>query len=240
MIIKKQKNKNLNLNYGIHESLAVGVLLSLLGGILDAHTFLFRHGVFANTQTGNIVFLALSFIDNNSHKSLNCIFSMVAFISGVCLTEYFKHRYKKQQIVFVNLVICLEIMFLAILSMIPINTLDGLVITTISFVCSLQTNSFRSLKGSPYASTMCTGNLRSAAATFLNFIAFKHKLQGFVFLQFLAILTSFFCGVIVGKFLTDFSVQLTLLFGCLILFFTILLINLKHFKQSNFKSTIAN
>ena len=231
----RQKRKNFNLNYGVHESLIVGVMLSLLGGMLDAHTYLFRHGIFANTQTGNIVFLALSLINQNMIKCLNCIFSMIAFIIGVSLTEFFKLYYKKKQIIFVNLVLSLEIFFLAILSIIPMNKLDSLVITTISFICSLQTNSFRSLKGSPYASTMCTGNLRSAAATFLNFVAFKHKPQGLVFLQFLTILTSFFCGTIIGKFLTDYVGQLTLLFGCFVLLFTLILINYKHLKSKKLK-----
>ena len=49
------------LKKNFHECLITGILLSLVGGILDAHTFLFRNGIFANTQTGNIVLLALFF-----------------------------------------------------------------------------------------------------------------------------------------------------------------------------------
>lgn len=223
------KQKKLNLNYGIHESLAVGIMLSLVGGILDTHTFLFRHGVFANTQTGNIIFLALSFVNENFNKGVNCIFSMSAFVIGVFLTEYFKYRYKKSQLKFINLVLLLEIFFLAILALIPMNKLNSLVITTISFVCSLQTNSFRSLKGSPYASTMCTGNLRSAAAFFLKFIVTKNKNSGPSFLQFMTILSAFFLGAVFSKFLTDFFGQLTLLFCSSILILTLILVNYKHF-----------
>ncbi len=39
------------------DSLTVGVLLAVVGGFLDAYTYLLRGHVFANAQTGNIVLL---------------------------------------------------------------------------------------------------------------------------------------------------------------------------------------
>ena len=43
----------------VHESVQIGVLLAIVGGFLDAYTFIGRGGVFANAQTGNIVLLAV-------------------------------------------------------------------------------------------------------------------------------------------------------------------------------------
>ena len=37
------------------ESLAIGLLLALTGGFLDAYTYVARGRVFANAQTGNIL-----------------------------------------------------------------------------------------------------------------------------------------------------------------------------------------
>ena len=39
------------------ESFAVGILLILAGGFQDAYTYIYRGGVFANAQTGNVVLL---------------------------------------------------------------------------------------------------------------------------------------------------------------------------------------
>lgn len=215
----------------MHESLVVGFFLSIVGGILDSHTFLFRHGIFANTQTGNIVFLALSIATQNFSKTLRCLFSLASFIIGIFITEAIRNLYRRSILKFVNTILGIEIFFLTTLTIFPKNHFDTLVIVVVAFVCSLQTNSFRSLKGSPYASTMCTGNLRSAAASFSNFIMFKSKKNGLLCLQYLVILLSFFCGVILGKFLTESIFQFTFLFCSIFLITALLFINIKNLKK---------
>lgn len=50
------KNKTkICLNNVTSESVHLGILLAIVGGFLDAYTFIERGGVFANAQTGNIV-----------------------------------------------------------------------------------------------------------------------------------------------------------------------------------------
>lgn len=225
---KFKKRKNSELNYDIHERLITAIFLSIVGGMLDAHTFLFRGKIFANTQTGNIVFLALSVSNQNFSKTLNYIFSLIAFIIGIFLTEILKHFFKNKILMFVNIVILIEILFLALLAFFPENFLNNVVISIISFVCSMQTNGFRTVHGSLYASTMCTGNLRSASANFLNFVLLKNKQQGLVCLRYVIILFAFFVGVVLGCFLTRIFCQFTLLFCASVLFFNLIVINLKH------------
>jgi hypothetical protein len=43
----------------IEESLGLALLLAVVGGFLDAYTYIGRGGVFANAQTGNIVLLGI-------------------------------------------------------------------------------------------------------------------------------------------------------------------------------------
>ena len=40
----------------------------------------------------------------------------------------------------------------------------------VSFLCAMQVNSFRTVRGLPYASTMCTGNLRSGSQHLWRFL----------------------------------------------------------------------
>ena len=42
------------------EAFQLGAVLAVVGGFLDAYSYLFRGGVFANAQTGNIVLLGIS------------------------------------------------------------------------------------------------------------------------------------------------------------------------------------
>lgn len=44
----------------IAEFYGVGVMLAIVGGYLDAYTYISRDHVFANAQTGNMVLLAIN------------------------------------------------------------------------------------------------------------------------------------------------------------------------------------
>lgn len=159
-----------------HESLKIGIILSLVGGILDAHTFLFRNGVFANTQTGNIVLLALFLNTNKTEKTIQCVLSIFAFVFGVFLTEFVKKQIKNR--IFFNhitITLVVEILLLLFTSTFSKNQHNTATIVIISFVCSLQTNVFKSLKGSTYATTMCTGNLRTASSNLFSGLFSKNK-----------------------------------------------------------------
>lgn len=224
------------LNLNSHETLKIGIILSLVGGILDAHTFLFRNGVFANTQTGNIVFLALYVNTERTQKTMQCIFSIIAFIIGILLTEFIKKKIKnKHRFNYICLILVIEIFFITLISLIPKNINNMLVIVTVAFVCSLQTNAFRTLQGSPYSTTMCTGNLRSACSSLFFFIYNKDKKDGKICLRYYVIIAMFFLGALIGRFLTTYIEEKTLLVcsALLTIALFILIISLsKKFKKT--------
>lgn len=189
--------------YTSYDSMKIGLILSAVGGILDSHTFIFRDGVFANTQTGNIVFLALSVLNDNWEKILQFILPMLAFSIGAALTELIKNFLPtKSNLKWIHIILLIEILLLFIIGFVPKDCYNNLVIIFISFVCSLQASGFKSLKGSPYATTMCTGNLRSASTNFSNFIFKKDKKAGIVCLRYFIIILSFFTSALIGILLT--------------------------------------
>ena len=47
----------------VSESFELGILLAIVGGYLDAYTYLSRGHIFANAQTGNIVLLGRNTTD---------------------------------------------------------------------------------------------------------------------------------------------------------------------------------
>ena len=208
-----------------HESLKIGIILSLVGGILDAHTFLFRNGVFANTQTGNIVLLALFLNTEKTKKTIQCVLSIFAFVFGIFLTEFFKKKIKDKFFLnHVSITLIVEILLLFFTSTFSKNEHNTTTIVIISFVCSLQTNVFKSLKGSTYATTMCTGNLRTASSNLFNGIFNKTKKEKIICLRYFIIILSFFSGALIGRFLTNIIFQKTLLVCCFLL--TVALLNI--------------
>ena len=68
----------------------------------------------------------------------------------------------------------------------------------ISFVCSLQVESFRKFHGMPYASTMCTGNLRSATENLYLYFHTKDKKTLQRSLDYYIIILFFIIGASLG------------------------------------------
>lgn len=147
------------------ESLLLGALLATAGGFLDAYTYICRGGVFANAQTGNIVLLGLELAEGEWLHAVRYLLSILAFAMGVVVTMLVRQRgiirqQNGQGMHWRQVIVLTEVVILAGVSFLPqqVNTVVNILI---SFVCAMQAESFRKVRGSAFATTMCTGNLRS-------------------------------------------------------------------------------
>ena len=149
-------------DYQRSESFTAAALLALAGGFLDAYTYLCRGAVFANAQTGNMVLLALRAAEGNWAKAFHYLMPILAFSLGVLVAELIKRAHRHPgRIHWRHTVLAVEMAALVLASLAPVGEWDSLVNVTVSFVCALQVETFRKVRGYPFASTMCTGNLRS-------------------------------------------------------------------------------
>ena len=153
------------------ESLVLGLLLAVAGGFFDAYTYLCRGGVFANAQTGNIVLFGARLAEGDWRKALTYLLPILAFAFGVLTAEAVKRRYKSRQNRDINIhwrqiVVMVEIALVVVAAMLP-QKLNPTVNIIISFVCAMQVETFRKVRGSAFATTMCTGNLRSGTEQFI-------------------------------------------------------------------------
>lgn len=182
-----------------------GILLALVGGFLDAYTYVFRGEVFANAQTGNMVLLAISVAKGNFLKGAYYLVPIAAFFFGVLTTEWLKNKVTHAKFTgWEHIVVLMEAVLLLIIGFLPMEIPHAIVNVTVSFVCSMQVNSFRKSGDLPYATTMCTGNLRSAAENFFLFTGCKKKEAGERFLTYVIIILTFCIGAALGCLLTDF------------------------------------
>lgn len=74
------------------ESLRLGLLLAVVGGFLEAYTFLSRGGVFANCETGNLVLLGLYLAQGQMARAMTYLPPILAFFCGVLLTNSIRRR----------------------------------------------------------------------------------------------------------------------------------------------------
>ena len=140
-------------------------LLTLSGGLQDAYTYLRRGKVFANAQTGNIVLLGQSLFDGDWGRAARYLLPVLAFALGVAAAEAIRVRRPRWQ----RRVLLWEILLLFLVGFIP-HSLDQLANALVSFSCAMQVQSFRTMEGFPFASTMCIGNLRSGMESLCAFL----------------------------------------------------------------------
>lgn len=201
------------------ESYLVGVILAIAGGYLDVYTYVCRGGVFANAQTGNIVLLGISLADKNWAKISVYILPILAFMGGILVTELVKMKFRNQAgIHWRQIVIAIEFMVLWAIAFVPSGVHDDIVNVTVSFVCSMQVETFRTFHGSSaYATTMCTGNLRSATEQLFYYNVKKDKKARRKSLQYYGIILFFILGAVFGTMITRQFQESAVLVVCVLL-----------------------
>ena len=175
----------------------VSLALAVVGGFLEAYTYVTRDGVFANAQTGNIARMGINLAQGNVMLTLRYLVPVIAFMVGVTLSLQLR-RYRSWE----KIILGLEIVLLFLVGLIPPQKLSILATVTVSFVCALQVESFRKFGDNSFASTMCTGNLRIATEHLNRYFATKDRMALRVSLQYYGIDVVFACSVLVGYWVT--------------------------------------
>lgn len=226
------KSSNLMLT---HEMMITSVCLAFVGGYLDAFTYLTKGGVFANAQTGNIVLMGIYAAERNFSSVLHCLVPITAFIVGVLISELLKR--KTSNVKWQRIILLLELLILAAIALLGVHMPDFAVNAVISFVCSLQVNSFRTTNGLAFATTMCTGNLRSATeklAAFFetrDFSALRQSLRYFAVI-FVFVLGAA-AGAVISPILNNGSVLISAVLLLIVFVYDLIFEKLNNKKTNN-------
>ena len=144
------------------DGLAVGVLLTLAGGFLESYSFITRNEVLANCQSGNLVLTAMFAVQGKWGLALRWFAPVVAFVIGVLLTEFVRDRMKAHgRVHWRQAALLVEIALIFATGFMPEGDLNVTATVLIALACAIQADAFKKLHGSPYATIMCTANLRS-------------------------------------------------------------------------------
>lgn len=188
----------------ISESVPFCMILAIIGGFLDAYTFVGRGGVFCNAQTGNIVLVGVYASTGKWQLALNHIPPIVAFIMGVFLAEAIKrNKATAHYLDWKRLILIFEAMVLFFIGFIPLSSSDVIVTAVVSLVASIQVSSFRKLVDSQFNTTMSTGNLRSASQALYLAITKKDIDSAIRSIRYFIIILSFLSGAFIGGIATS-------------------------------------
>ncbi len=181
--------------------------------------------MFANAQTGNIVLLGVRAVEGDWSGVLHYLLPILAFAAGVIAAECIRARLKEVRVVhWRQVTVCLEIVLLALVAFLP-QQLNALANIAVSFVCAVQVESFRKVHGNAFATTMCTGNLRSGTERLYQFIRTGQKEQLLRAAQYGGIILFFIGGAALGAWCSDFLSLATVAIACVPLLIAFLLMH---------------
>ena len=182
------------------ESIELGIVLAMIGGFMDAYSYICRDHVFANAQTGNILLLGVSISEGNWSSAIRYAFPVLAFTIGIALADFVRIRWKEESAFhWRQISVLLEAIILLIVCLIPQGfNLEANGLT--SFACGIQVESFRKIHGNGIATTMCIGNLRSATQNLCEYIYTKNKSILKKGILYYGIIVCFILGAVIGDF----------------------------------------
>ena len=132
------------------ETLPVGLLLALAGGLLDGYSYLNRGQVFATAETGNIVLMGINLAQGQLDQALHYLLPILAFALGVLAAEQLRRRFGDSTRLHWRLPLLLaECGAILLVSCLPCGPLDPLANIIISFTRWSPSESFRAAAASP-------------------------------------------------------------------------------------------
>lgn len=177
------------------ESFLVGALLAVSGGFLDAYTYLVRGHVFANAVTGNMVLFGLSAAEKEWGAAGVYLTPILAYACGVLLAERLHRVCKTGRYDWRQAILAVEMAVAAVSAFLPFGVWNTVVNTAVAFICAMQVEAFRTMSGSlAFATTMCTGNLRSGSELLFHAIEDHDRTAFQKCLRYFSIIVIFILG----------------------------------------------
>lgn len=219
----------------ISESLRLNAILTFSGGFMDAYSYMCRGEVFANAQTGNVILLMIHASMADFSIAIKYVFPIAAFSLGVIVAEVIRHYFfRENRFHWRQLAVLLEALILFAVAFIP-QVRNDVANALISFACGVQVESFRKLRGNAIATTMCVGNLRSAAQAMSLFKLTGEKDYFKKGMLYYSVIFIFALGAVVGNFCVKHMEEKAIFVSSLVVFsgFLLMFIEPKDKKEED-------
>lgn len=182
-----------------------GMLLTMAGGFMDVYSYMVHGGVFATGQTGNFVLVGFYLMQKDYRQMFHALIPIFSFWLGAFTALHLFYCLKEKQVLWTKGILILEVLVLAITGLLPPSFPAITSNILVSFAASLQFCTFRTFgKGENYSSVFCTGNMRSCAENYYKWLVQKDRSAKRSAISYSFILLSFFAGVALGAFTSNF------------------------------------
>lgn len=197
MTVQKMKQIDMTRRLGF------GMLITMVGGMMDAYSYVVRGQVFATGQTGNFVLVAVRLAQGAYLPMLQALVPILSFWVGVFLAQHLLHRVLEgNDRCWRRNILLLEIGLLFLVGWVPRELPHILANTLISLTAAMQFCCFRNFgENAAYATVFCTGNMRACAEMYYQGLVLKRKESLKKAHGYGGILLSFFAGACLGAWL---------------------------------------
>lgn len=210
------------------ESLLTASFIILSGGLQDAYTYLCRGEVFANAQTGNIVLFSAYLLDGKWMQSLHYLVPVLSFMLGIFVAECVHRRFKHMEAFhWRQLIILSEILLLFVVGFLP-QSVNIFANAVVSFVCAMQVQTFRKVRGHAYASTMCIGNMRSGTEALCVYFHTRNREALKKAMTYFGVIGLFAVGAGLGALLVKLLAERGIWISCLLLLIAFLIMFIRE------------
>jgi uncharacterized membrane protein YoaK (UPF0700 family) len=136
------------------------LLLTLTNGFMDAHTYYVRGGVFANVQTGNVIFFAIDMSERKVTAAMAHVWPILAFMVGMALAAHIKSGRVERFVPHpLRWTMTVQVVALAAIGFVPVTVSHNYVTVPIAFLAAMQMGLFRNIGDLAYLPVATTGNL---------------------------------------------------------------------------------
>ena len=136
------------------------LLLTLTNGFMDAHTYYVRGGVFANVQTGNVIFFAIDMSERKVTAAMAHVWPIFAFLVGMVLAAHIKSGRVERFVPHpLRWTMTVQVVALAAIGFVPVTVAHNYVTVPIAFLAAMQMGLFRNIGDLAYLPVATTGNL---------------------------------------------------------------------------------
>lgn len=218
------------------QSLRIAMLFSIFGGYLNSFSLLSFSGHLASLQSANLIFMGINLWDGNFIGALSYLLPIVAFAIGAGSNYLFRHMFSNSpNYLWQEFSIVTELIGFSFIAIFAPFLNYHVAIALLAFFAAIQADTGTNVHGATYASIMSTGNLRTFASNFSQYLITKDKLYLYRAFDFFCIISSFFIGAFIAVFMTR-NYQLNALYFLPIILIIILL--LMHSNRHNFLKRI--
>lgn len=136
------------------------LLLTLTNGFMDAHTYFVRGGVFANVQTGNVIFFALDLSERRVTAAMAHLWPILAFMVGIAVAAQIKSGRAERHVAHpLRWAMTVQVLALVVIGFVPVTVSHNYVTIPIAFLAAVQMGLFRNIGDLAYLPVATTGNL---------------------------------------------------------------------------------